>query len=73
MDDQHDAEPDGTHDTGSQHTQQHDPAAGDGADPLLEVRAALDQVDELPLAERAEVFERTHEVVVDELRALELG
>lgn len=73
MDDQHDAEPDGTHDAGGRRTQQPGPASGDGADPLLEVRAELDQVDELPLAERAEVFERTHEVVVDELRALELG
>lgn len=73
MDDQHDAEADGTHATGSQRTQQHDPAAGDGADALLGLRAALDGVDELPLAERAEVFERTHEVVVEELRALELG
>lgn len=72
MDDQHDADPDRTHDTGPQHSQ-HDPAPGDGADRLLEVRAALDEVDELPLAERAEVFERTHEVVTDELRALELG
>lgn len=42
-------------------------------DPLLEVRARLDDVDELPLHARAEVFERTHEVVVEELRALELG
>lgn len=42
-------------------------------DPLLEVRAALDEVEALPLEERAEVFERTHQVVVDELRALELG
>lgn len=44
-----------------------------GGDRLLEVRAELDQVDELPLHARAEVFERTHEVVVEELRALELG
>ena len=35
--------------------------------------AALDVIDELPLQERAEVFDRTHAVVVEELRALELG
>lgn len=53
---------------------EHDAEAGpDGVDPLLEVRTALDEVDRLPLEERAEVFERTHSVVVDELRALELG
>lgn len=51
----------------------HDPQARDGIDPLLEVRTALDEVERLPLEERAEVFERTHRVVVDELRALELG
>lgn len=49
------------------------PAGSDEPDPLLEVRAALDEVERLPLDERAEVFERTHNVVVDELRALELG
>ena len=51
-------------------------AAADGtgaADPLLELRAALDEVDDLPLADRAQVFERTHAVVVAELRALEPG
>lgn len=41
-------------------------------DPLLALRAALDAVDELPLAERAVVFDRTHAVVVEELRSLEL-
>lgn len=47
---------------------------GDGTtDPLLALRAALDEIDELPLGERAAVFERTHAVVVEELRALELG
>lgn len=43
------------------------------SDPLLELRAALDGIDELPLEERAAVFDRTHSVVVEELRALELG
>lgn len=42
-------------------------------DPLLAVRARLDEVDQLSLDDRAEVFEQTHRVVVDELRALELG
>ena len=42
------------------------------ADPLLALRAALDAVDELPLDERAAVFDRTHAVVVEELRSLEL-
>lgn len=42
-------------------------------DPLLELRAELDGIDELPLDERARVLERTHTVVVEELRALELG
>ena len=51
----------------------HDDGLDDGTDPLLAVRAQLDGVDELPLDARAEVFERTHAVVVDELRALELG
>lgn len=64
----------------------HDPETGPGGaatgaaasgpdriDPLLEVRTALDEVGRLPLEERAEVFERTHRVVVAELRALELG
>lgn len=46
---------------------------GAGDDPLLMVRARLDEVDQLPLDDRAEVFEQTHRVVVDELRALELG
>lgn len=46
---------------------------GDGRDPLVEVRAALEDVLELPLTERAEVFEQAHRVVVAELRALELG
>lgn len=45
----------------------------DGGDRLLELRAALDTVEELPLEERAAVFERTHAIVTDELRALELG
>lgn len=44
-----------------------------GDDPLLAVRARLDEVDQLPLDDRAEVFEQTHRIVVDELRALELG
>lgn len=48
-------------------------ATPDAEDPLLALRAALDTVDELPLAERAQVFDRTHAVVVEELRALELG
>lgn len=50
-------------------------AAGSGdppGDPLLALRAALDAVDELPLDERAAVFDRTHTVVVEELRSLEL-
>lgn len=51
----------------------HAPAGGPPPDPLLAVRAELDGIGELPLEERAEVFERTHEVVVEELRALELG
>lgn len=61
--------------------EQHDPTTATGAgaapdaqqDVLLGLRAALESVDELPLDERAEVFERTHGVVVRELRALELG
>lgn len=44
-----------------------------GDDPLLQLRAELDGIDELPLDERAAVFDRTHSVVVEELRALELG
>ena len=48
-------------------------AGGQSSDPLLAVRAELDAVEELPLDERAEIFERTHEIVVEELRALELG
>ena len=43
------------------------------SDPLLAVRVQLDDIDELPLDARAEVFERTHAVVVEELRSLELG
>jgi len=39
----------------------------------LAIRAELDQVDQLPLEQRTEVFERTHRIVTDELRALELG
>ena len=42
-------------------------------DPLLAIRAELDDVAQLPIDERAEVFERTHRIVVDELRALELS
>lgn len=42
-------------------------------DPLLRVRTELETIDELPLAERAEVFERAHRTVVEELRALDLG
>lgn len=56
--------------------QHQDAPAQDAAsedDPLLAVRAELEDVDELPLDARAEVFERTHEVVVEELRSLELG
>lgn len=49
-----------------------DPAAGAPQDPLLVVRAQLDAVDELPLDERADVFERTHAIVTDELKKLEL-
>lgn len=45
----------------------------DPSDPLLAIRTELDRVDELPLEGRAEVFERTHRIVVDELRTLELG
>lgn len=51
-------------------------SGGDDApsdDPLLVLRAALDGIDDLPLEERATVFDRTHAVVVEELRALELG
>ena len=53
----------------------HHPEGADGAssDPLLAIRAELDQVDQLPLEQRTEVFERTHRIVTDELRALELG
>lgn len=43
------------------------------SDPLLDLRAELEDVDALPLDERAAVFDRTHAVVVRELRALELG
>lgn len=53
--------------------QEHVPDVGADVDPLLTVRTALDDVDQLSLDERADVFERTHRVVVDELRALELG
>ncbi|MFT5564441.1 MAG: hypothetical protein ACI970_001168 [Myxococcota bacterium] len=42
-------------------------------DPLLAARAAIDEVEELPIAERAAVFEQVHQVVVEELRQLELG
>jgi len=42
-------------------------------DALLAVRAELDEVEQLPIEDRAEVFERTHRIVVDELHALELG
>jgi hypothetical protein len=42
-------------------------------DPLLAARAAVDEVEELPIAERAAVFEQVHQVVVEELRQLELG
>ncbi len=42
-------------------------------DPLLDVRTELETVEELPVAERAEVFERAHRVVVEELRQHELG
>ena len=49
------------------------PGQGAGDDPLVAVRAALEDVLELPLPERAEVFEEAHRVVVAELRALELG
>jgi hypothetical protein len=45
----------------------------DDPDPLVAVRAMLEEVLELPLVERAEVFEASHRVVVAELRALELG
>lgn len=44
-----------------------------GRDALVDVRARLDGVLDLPLQERAEVFEDAHRVVVAELRALELG
>ena len=52
------------------------PALAEGgppADPLLALRAELEDVDALSLDDRAEVFDRTHAVVVRELRALELG
>lgn len=48
-------------------------AAVPASDPLLDLRAELEDVDALPLDERAAVFDRTHAVVVRELRALELG
>ncbi len=64
-------------DVGDQHAAvSMDGLGDDGAateDPLLGLRAALDDIDELPLEERAAVFDRTHAVVVEELRALELG
>lgn len=52
-------------------TERHPAAASE--DPLLALRRSLEDVDDLPLDERARVFEQTHEVVVRELRALELG
>lgn len=55
-------------------------ADGDGRTPsqpvddrLVDARIALDGVRELPLEDRAEVFERVHTAVVEELRQLELG
>lgn len=48
-----------------------DPSPSDDA--LLRVRAELDTVTELPLAERAEVFQRAQRVVTNELHKLELG
>lgn len=49
------------------------PADAVPTDPLLALRAELEDVDDLPLDERADVFDRTHSAVVRELRALELG
>lgn len=61
-------------DHGSDRSRQgHEAAAAAAGDPLLAVRAELEAVDELPLDARAGVFSRTHEIVVEELRALELG
>lgn len=61
----------------------HEPQHADGEDPtgvqqpaddrLVEARVALDGVRDLPLEERAEVFEGVHVAVVEELRQLELG
>lgn len=49
------------------------PAEDVPMDPLLALRAELEDVDDLQLDERADVFDRTHAAVVRELRALELG
>lgn len=55
------------------HVQATSGGADEHGDPLLAVRAELETVEELSLEQRAAVFQRTHEVVVEELRALELG
>lgn len=47
--------------------------AGAGDDRLVAARIALEEVGELPLADRAAVFESVHATVVEELRQLELG
>lgn len=46
---------------------------GGGDDALLAARVALDGVRDLPLDQRAAVFEQVHTTVVEELRQLELG
>lgn len=57
--------------------QQHGPSGvadtAAGEDQLVAARVALDEVLELPLDRRAEVFEQVHATVVAELRRLELG
>ncbi len=46
-------------------------SAPPGDDALGEVRARLEQLDEVPLAERPALFESAHEALVAELNALE--
>lgn len=43
----------------------------DGQDRLAPLRSELAQVDDLPLDQRAEVFEHVQRVLVDELNTLE--
>lgn len=53
-----------------------DAARADGessADPLEAARVELDGVLDLPVTERSDVFERTHRLVLAELRAIEPG